>query len=126
MRVGRAGVKGPFAQAVLPAGLTETCRECGQRSLDYLEQLKDRQRLGSAQLGDVQEALRGVLQLAQVGDGAQHSHLPTWDWQGGSQGTLGVVCPLYPQVLVLSLSHLSFQALRPFLLVHRAGHPQIS
>ncbi|RLV99840.1 hypothetical protein DV515_00009299 [Chloebia gouldiae] len=45
--------------------LTETCRECGQRSLDYLEQLKDRQRLGTAELGDVQEALRGVLQLAQ-------------------------------------------------------------
>uniref|UniRef100_A0A8C5J6J1 Huntingtin-interacting protein 1-related protein n=1 Tax=Junco hyemalis TaxID=40217 RepID=A0A8C5J6J1_JUNHY len=45
--------------------LTETCRECGQSSLEYLEQLKDRQRLGSAQLGHVQGALRGVLQLAQ-------------------------------------------------------------
>ncbi|KAI1233139.1 hypothetical protein IHE44_0006335, partial [Lamprotornis superbus] len=45
--------------------LTETCRECGQRSLEYLDKLKDRQRLGSAELGDVRGALRGVLQLAQ-------------------------------------------------------------
>lgn len=71
-------------QAVPSAGLTETCRECGQRSLEYLDKLKDRQRLGSAELGDVRGALRGVLQLAQVGDGAQHSHLPPC----GSQGTL--------------------------------------
>lgn len=89
MRVGRAGMKGALAQAVLSAGLTETCRECGQRSLEYLEQLKDRQRLGSAQLGHVQGALRGVLQLAQVGHGAQHSLLPARGWQGGSRG----VCP---------------------------------
>lgn len=71
-----------------PAGLMETCRDCGQRSLEYLDELKDRQRLGHAKLGDVRRALRGVLQLAQVGDGAQHSHLPTRGWQGGSQGTL--------------------------------------
>lgn len=88
MRVGRAGMKGPPHQAVLSAGLTETCRMCGQRSLEYLDKLKDRQRLGSAELGDVQGALRGVLQLAQVRDGAQHSHLPTPGWQRGSQGTL--------------------------------------
>ncbi|XP_027507875.1 huntingtin-interacting protein 1-related protein [Corapipo altera] len=45
--------------------LTEMCRDCGQRSLDYLSELKDRQRLGRAELGDVRRALRGVLQLAQ-------------------------------------------------------------
>ncbi|XP_031983498.1 huntingtin-interacting protein 1-related protein [Corvus moneduloides] len=45
--------------------LTETCRDCGQRSLEYLDELKDRQRLSHAELGDVRRALRGVLQLAQ-------------------------------------------------------------
>uniref|UniRef100_A0A8C0B2F7 Huntingtin interacting protein 1 related n=1 Tax=Buteo japonicus TaxID=224669 RepID=A0A8C0B2F7_9AVES len=45
--------------------LMETCRDCGQRSLDYLSELKDKQKLGHAKLGDVQQALRGVLQLAQ-------------------------------------------------------------
>uniref|UniRef100_A0A8C9LCH7 Huntingtin interacting protein 1 related n=1 Tax=Pavo cristatus TaxID=9049 RepID=A0A8C9LCH7_PAVCR len=45
--------------------LTETCRDCGQRSLDYLGELKDKQTLGHAELGDVRQALRGVLGLAQ-------------------------------------------------------------
>ncbi|OXB84945.1 UNVERIFIED_CONTAM: hypothetical protein H355_016067 [Colinus virginianus] len=45
--------------------LTETCRDCGQRSLDYLDELKDKQTLGHAELGDVRRALRGVLGLAQ-------------------------------------------------------------
>ncbi|XP_074966686.1 huntingtin-interacting protein 1-related protein [Phalacrocorax aristotelis] len=45
--------------------LTETCRDCGQRSLDYLGELKDKQTLGCAELGDVKQALQGVLQLAQ-------------------------------------------------------------
>uniref|UniRef100_U3I4P3 Huntingtin interacting protein 1 related n=1 Tax=Anas platyrhynchos platyrhynchos TaxID=8840 RepID=U3I4P3_ANAPP len=45
--------------------LTETCRDCGQRSLDYLGELKDKQTLGRAELGDVRRALRGVLGLAQ-------------------------------------------------------------
>ncbi|XP_009319490.1 PREDICTED: huntingtin-interacting protein 1-related protein [Pygoscelis adeliae] len=45
--------------------LTETCRDCGQRSLDYLGELKDKQTLARAELGDVRQALRGVLQLAQ-------------------------------------------------------------
>uniref|UniRef100_A0A8B9NCY4 Huntingtin interacting protein 1 related n=1 Tax=Accipiter nisus TaxID=211598 RepID=A0A8B9NCY4_9AVES len=45
--------------------LMETCRDCGQRSLDYLGELKDKQKLGHAKLGDVRQALRGVLQLAQ-------------------------------------------------------------
>uniref|UniRef100_A0A8C3PXK2 Huntingtin-interacting protein 1-related protein n=1 Tax=Chrysolophus pictus TaxID=9089 RepID=A0A8C3PXK2_CHRPC len=45
--------------------LTETCRDCGQRSLDYLGKLKDKQTLGCAELGDVRQALRGVLGLAQ-------------------------------------------------------------
>ncbi|GAB0197007.1 huntingtin-interacting protein 1-related protein [Grus japonensis] len=45
--------------------LTETCRDCGQRSLDYLGELKDKETLGRAKLGDVRQALRGVLQLAQ-------------------------------------------------------------
>lgn len=80
-----------WQQAVLSSGLTETCRECGQRSLEYLDKLKDRQRLSSAELGDVRGALQGVLQLAQVGDGAQHSPLPTHGWQGGN--TLGWFVP---------------------------------
>uniref|UniRef100_A0A8C2UCB6 Huntingtin interacting protein 1 related n=1 Tax=Coturnix japonica TaxID=93934 RepID=A0A8C2UCB6_COTJA len=45
--------------------LMETCRDCGQRSLDYLGKLKDKQTLGHAELGDVRRALRGVLELAQ-------------------------------------------------------------
>uniref|UniRef100_A0A8C6K1A1 Uncharacterized protein n=1 Tax=Melopsittacus undulatus TaxID=13146 RepID=A0A8C6K1A1_MELUD len=45
--------------------LMETCRECGQQSLDYLGKLRDKQTLGCAELGDVRQALRGVLQLAQ-------------------------------------------------------------
>ncbi|POI35450.1 hypothetical protein CIB84_000802 [Bambusicola thoracicus] len=45
--------------------LTETCRDCGQRSLDYLGELKDKQTLQRAELGDVRRALRGVLELAQ-------------------------------------------------------------
>uniref|UniRef100_A0A669PCY8 Huntingtin interacting protein 1 related n=1 Tax=Phasianus colchicus TaxID=9054 RepID=A0A669PCY8_PHACC len=45
--------------------LSETCRDCGQRSLDYLGKLKDKQTLGCAELGDVRQALRGVLGLAQ-------------------------------------------------------------
>ncbi|KAI6076150.1 Huntingtin-interacting protein 1-related protein [Aix galericulata] len=45
--------------------LTETCRDCGQQSLDYLGELKDKQTLGRAELGDVRRALRGVLGLAQ-------------------------------------------------------------
>ncbi|NXY50473.1 HIP1R protein, partial [Ceuthmochares aereus] len=45
--------------------LMETCRDCGQQSLDYLGKLKDKQTLGRAELGDVRQALRGVLQLAQ-------------------------------------------------------------
>lgn len=58
---------------ILSAGLTETCRDCGQQSLDYLGKLKDKQTLGCAELGDVRRALQGVLQLAQVGDGAQRT-----------------------------------------------------
>ncbi|KFQ38539.1 Huntingtin-interacting protein 1-related protein, partial [Mesitornis unicolor] len=45
--------------------LMETCRDCGQRSLGYLAQLKDRQTLERAELGAVRGALQGVLQLAQ-------------------------------------------------------------
>ncbi|KAJ7419914.1 Huntingtin-interacting protein 1-related protein [Willisornis vidua] len=45
--------------------LTELCRDCGQQSLHYLGELKDRQRLGHAELGDVRRALQGVLHLAQ-------------------------------------------------------------
>lgn len=65
--------RGARHRPVLSPGLTETCRDCGQRSLDYLGQLKDKQTLGRAELGDVRRALRGVLGLAQVGTGAQHS-----------------------------------------------------
>ncbi|XP_071428355.1 huntingtin-interacting protein 1-related protein isoform X2 [Pithys albifrons albifrons] len=45
--------------------LTELCRDCGQQSLHYLGELKDRQRLGHAELGNVRRALQGVLHLAQ-------------------------------------------------------------
>ncbi|KFO78943.1 Huntingtin-interacting protein 1-related protein, partial [Cuculus canorus] len=45
--------------------LMETCRDCGQQSLDYLGKLKDKETLGCAELGDVRQALRRVLQLAQ-------------------------------------------------------------
>lgn len=51
----------------------ETCRDCGQRSLDYLGELKDKQTLGHAELGDVRRALRGILELGQVGEGEQCS-----------------------------------------------------
>lgn len=165
----------------------ETCRDCGQRSLDYLGELKDKQTLGHAELGDVRRALRGVLQLAQVGDGAQHTHLLTgtggvgyllvlvlpkgkikaerccfhlsrWDVCSQPSGCtsmysfclekkksnhgfphcpelkseilcwsehFGVACPPYPQALVLSLSHLSFRAPRPLLVVQGDSHPQL-
>lgn len=82
-------MEGPFSQRgawhrpILSAGLTETCRDCGQRSLDYLGELKDKQTLGRAELGDVRRALRGVLQLAQVGDRARRTHLLTRGWRGG-------------------------------------------
>lgn len=68
---------------MLSPGLTETCRDCGQQSLDYLGELKDKQTLGRAELGGVRQALRGVLQLAQVGDGASCTHLPAQGWPGG-------------------------------------------
>ncbi|NWI12860.1 HIP1R protein, partial [Crypturellus soui] len=45
--------------------LTETCRDCGQRSLDYLGELAEPQSLSQAELGDVRTALQGVLRLAQ-------------------------------------------------------------
>lgn len=61
--------RGAHHQPVLSPGLTETCRDCGQRSLDYLGELKDKQTLGRAELGDVRRALRGVLGLAQVDNG---------------------------------------------------------
>lgn len=66
------------------------CRGCGQRSLDYLGELKDKQTLAHAELGDVRQALRGVLQLAQVGDGAQHTHLLAQGWQGGLFTGIGI------------------------------------
>lgn len=61
--------RGARHRPVLSPGLTETCRDCGQRSLDYLGELKDKQTLGRAELGDVRRALRGVLGLAQVDNG---------------------------------------------------------
>uniref|UniRef100_A0A8B9QLI8 Huntingtin interacting protein 1 related n=1 Tax=Apteryx owenii TaxID=8824 RepID=A0A8B9QLI8_APTOW len=45
--------------------LMETCRDCGQQSLDYLGELTERQSLSRAELAGVQTALQGVLQLAQ-------------------------------------------------------------
>lgn len=79
---------------MLSAGLTETCRECGQRSLEYLDELKDRQRLSRAELGDVRGALQGVLQLAQVGDGSP-AQPPSLSWLAGwvPGSTLGWFVP---------------------------------
>ena len=82
--------EGAQHQPSLSPGLTEMCRDCGQRSLDYLGKLKDKQTLRSAELGDVRRALRGVLQLAQVGDGAQRTHLPARGWQGRLFTDVGV------------------------------------
>nr|XP_028566449.1 huntingtin-interacting protein 1-related protein isoform X3 [Podarcis muralis] len=45
--------------------LTETCRDCGQQSLDYLSKLKDKQSLRQADLADVRKRLQGLLQLGQ-------------------------------------------------------------
>ncbi|XP_034953546.1 huntingtin-interacting protein 1-related protein isoform X1 [Zootoca vivipara] len=45
--------------------LTETCRDCGQQSLDYLSKLKDKQSLRQADLADVRKILQGLLQLGQ-------------------------------------------------------------
>ncbi|NXA37346.1 HIP1R protein, partial [Eudromia elegans] len=45
--------------------LTETCRDCGQRSLDYLGELQEEQALSGAELGGVRAALQAVLRLAQ-------------------------------------------------------------
>uniref|UniRef100_A0A8C0GPT5 Huntingtin interacting protein 1 related n=1 Tax=Chelonoidis abingdonii TaxID=106734 RepID=A0A8C0GPT5_CHEAB len=45
--------------------LTETCRDCGHRSLGYLNELKDKQLLRQANLEDVRRTLQGILQLGQ-------------------------------------------------------------
>ncbi|XP_019362713.1 PREDICTED: huntingtin-interacting protein 1-related protein [Gavialis gangeticus] len=45
--------------------LTDACRDCGQRGLDYLSELKDRQSLRQADTADVRRTLQGVLQLGQ-------------------------------------------------------------
>lgn len=64
------GGQGPVAakRAVcVLAELTDACRDCGQRSLDYLSELKDRQSLRQADTADVRRTLQGILQLGQVG-----------------------------------------------------------
>uniref|UniRef100_A0A8C3PEV4 Huntingtin interacting protein 1 related n=1 Tax=Chrysemys picta bellii TaxID=8478 RepID=A0A8C3PEV4_CHRPI len=45
--------------------LTETCRDCGHRSLEYLNELKDKQLLRQANPEDVRRTLQGILQLGQ-------------------------------------------------------------
>uniref|UniRef100_A0A8D2LJL1 Huntingtin interacting protein 1 related n=1 Tax=Varanus komodoensis TaxID=61221 RepID=A0A8D2LJL1_VARKO len=45
--------------------LIETCRNCGQQSLDYLSKLKDKQSLRQADPADVRKTLQGLLQLGQ-------------------------------------------------------------
>uniref|UniRef100_A0A7M4FGJ9 Huntingtin interacting protein 1 related n=1 Tax=Crocodylus porosus TaxID=8502 RepID=A0A7M4FGJ9_CROPO len=45
--------------------LTDACRDCGQRSLDYLSELKDRQSLRQADTADVRRTLQGIVQLGQ-------------------------------------------------------------
>ncbi|XP_066465758.1 huntingtin-interacting protein 1-related protein [Tiliqua scincoides] len=46
--------------------LIETCRDCGQQSLDYLNKLKDKQLLHQADPADVRKTLQGLLQLGQA------------------------------------------------------------
>uniref|UniRef100_K7GCX2 Huntingtin-interacting protein 1-related protein n=1 Tax=Pelodiscus sinensis TaxID=13735 RepID=K7GCX2_PELSI len=48
-----------------PPELTDTCRDCGQQSLEYLNELKDKQLLQQANPKDVRRALQGILQLGQ-------------------------------------------------------------
>ncbi|KAJ7309771.1 hypothetical protein JRQ81_007838 [Phrynocephalus forsythii] len=45
--------------------LIETCRDCGQQSLDYLGKLKDKRSLPQADLADVRTRLQGLLRLGQ-------------------------------------------------------------
>uniref|UniRef100_A0A8C8RE38 I/LWEQ domain-containing protein n=1 Tax=Pelusios castaneus TaxID=367368 RepID=A0A8C8RE38_9SAUR len=45
--------------------LTDTCRDCGHRSLEYLNELKDKQLLRQANPEDVRRTLQGILQLGQ-------------------------------------------------------------
>ncbi|EMP37090.1 Huntingtin-interacting protein 1-related protein [Chelonia mydas] len=45
--------------------LTETCRDCGHRSLEYLNELKDKQLLRQANPEEVRRTLQGILQLGQ-------------------------------------------------------------
>ncbi|XP_015273136.1 PREDICTED: huntingtin-interacting protein 1-related protein [Gekko japonicus] len=45
--------------------LTETCRDCGRRSLAYLDKLKDKQSLRQADPADVRKTLQELLQLGQ-------------------------------------------------------------
>ncbi|KAL8180148.1 UNVERIFIED_CONTAM: Huntingtin-interacting protein 1 protein [Gekko kuhli] len=45
--------------------LTETCRDCGRRSLAYLDKLKDRQSLRQADPANVRKTLQELLQLGQ-------------------------------------------------------------
>ncbi|XP_060106118.1 huntingtin-interacting protein 1-related protein [Heteronotia binoei] len=46
--------------------LTETCRDCGRRSLTYLNQLKDKQSLRQAAPADVRKTLQELLHLGQA------------------------------------------------------------
>ncbi|XP_025031170.1 huntingtin-interacting protein 1-related protein [Python bivittatus] len=45
--------------------LTESCRDCGQHSLDYLNKLKDKQSLQEADPADLRTALQRLFQLGQ-------------------------------------------------------------
>uniref|UniRef100_A0A8D0GYL6 Huntingtin interacting protein 1 related n=1 Tax=Sphenodon punctatus TaxID=8508 RepID=A0A8D0GYL6_SPHPU len=45
--------------------LTETCRDCGHQSLEFLNELKDKQSLGQADPAAVRKTLQGILQLGQ-------------------------------------------------------------
>ncbi|XP_053136270.1 huntingtin-interacting protein 1-related protein isoform X2 [Hemicordylus capensis] len=45
--------------------LTETCRDCGQQSLNFLNKLKDKQSLRQADPAEVRRTLQGLLQLGQ-------------------------------------------------------------
>lgn len=47
-------------------GLNDSCRECGDQSLQYLKELKDKQSLKEAELGEVRRTLQNILGLGEV------------------------------------------------------------
>lgn len=69
--------------SALPAGLMDTCRECGARALELVGQLQEQQALLQAQPGLVRTPLQGILRLGQVKRAAEHGPGPE---EGGGAG----------------------------------------